>query len=131
VSEAPVAPAAAKAGPISGQVVSAALTTKVSEQPGKSLTTNTASSSPTPATALTENSSPQKLPAGGTVVLDVEEGGIEVPSFLGKNLRSALEAAEDAGFDLDAIGSGVAREQSPAPGAHAAAGSRVVVRFGR
>jgi cell division protein FtsI (penicillin-binding protein 3) len=68
---------------------------------------------------------------GGTVVLAVEEGGIEVPSFLGKNVRSALEAAQDAGLDLDAIGSGTAREQSPQPGAHVAAGARVVVRFGR
>jgi cell division protein FtsI (penicillin-binding protein 3) len=65
------------------------------------------------------------------VVLDVEEGGIQVPSFLGKNLRGALEAAEDAGLDLDAVGSGVAREQSPPPGAKVAAGARVVVRFAR
>jgi cell division protein FtsI (penicillin-binding protein 3) len=65
------------------------------------------------------------------VVLDVEEGGIAVPSFIGKNLRIAIEAAQDAGLDLQAIGSGVAREQSPSPGAHVAAGSRVTVRFGR
>jgi cell division protein FtsI (penicillin-binding protein 3) len=76
-------------------------------------------------------STPQKTPPGSTVILDVQEGGIEVPSFLGKNLRGALEAAQDAGLDLDAIGSGVAREQSPAPGAKVAAGARVVVRFGR
>jgi cell division protein FtsI (penicillin-binding protein 3) len=74
---------------------------------------------------------PTKSPVGSTVVLAVEEGGIEVPSFLGKNVRSALEAAQDAGLDLDAIGSGTAREQSPQPGAHVAAGARVVVRFGR
>jgi cell division protein FtsI (penicillin-binding protein 3) len=77
-----------------------------------------------------DNSQP-KLPASGTVVLDVEEGGIEVPSFLGKNVRAAIEAAQDAGLDLDAVGSGVAREQSPSPGAKVAAGSRVMVRFGR
>ena len=65
------------------------------------------------------------------MVLDVEEGGIQVPSFVGKNLRVAIEAAQDAGLDLDAIGSGVAREQSPLAGAHVAAGSRVVVKFGR
>ena len=74
---------------------------------------------------------PTKAPSGGTVVLDVEEGGIEVPSFLGKNVRGALEAAQDAGLDLSAVGSGVAREQSPLPGAKVAAGARVVVRFGR
>jgi cell division protein FtsI (penicillin-binding protein 3) len=78
-----------------------------------------------------ENSRTQKLPVGGTVVLDVEEGGIEVPSFLGKNLRVAIEAAQDAGLDLDAVGSGIAREQSPLPGARVAAGSRITVRFGR
>ena len=72
-----------------------------------------------------------RQPTTGTVVLDVEEGGIEVPSFLGKNLRGALETAQDAGLDLAAVGSGVAREQSPQPGTHVAAGARVVVRFGR
>ena len=77
------------------------------------------------------NSLPQKLPTSGTVVLDVEEGGIPVPSFLGKNLRSVIEAAQDAGLELDAVGSGVAREQSPQPGAHVATGSRITVRFGR
>jgi cell division protein FtsI (penicillin-binding protein 3) len=61
----------------------------------------------------------------------VEEGGIVVPSFLGKTLRVAVEAAQDAGLDLNAIGSGVAREQLPQPGAHVAVGSRVTVRFGR
>jgi cell division protein FtsI (penicillin-binding protein 3) len=73
----------------------------------------------------------QKLLASGTIVLEVEEGGISVPSFLGKNVRAAVEAAQDAGLDLDAVGSGVAREQSPAPGAKVATGSRVMVRFGR
>jgi beta-lactam-binding protein with PASTA domain len=71
------------------------------------------------------------LPSSGTVVLDAEEGGIEVPSFLGKNLRVAIEAAQDAGLDLDAVGSGTAREQSPPPGSHVVPGSRITVRFGR
>ena len=77
------------------------------------------------------NTGPLAKPSGGTVVLDVEEGGIEVPSFLGKNLRGALEAAEDAGLEIDALGSGIAREQSPLPGTKLAAGARVMVRFGR
>jgi cell division protein FtsI (penicillin-binding protein 3) len=65
------------------------------------------------------------------VVLDVEQGGIEVPSFIGKSVRGALEAAQDSGLELNPVGSGIAREQSPAPGAHVSAGSRVVVKFGR
>src|SRR5258708_26783052 len=59
----------------------------------------------------------KKLPASGTVVLEVEEGGIAVPSFLGKNVRSAVEAAQDVGLDLDAICSSVAPEACPPPGA--------------
>jgi len=34
-----------------------------------------------------------RLPSTGTVVLDVEQGGIEVPSFVGKTVRGAVEAA--------------------------------------
>ena len=70
-------------------------------------------------------------PSKGTVVLEVEQGGIEVPSFIGKSVRSALETAQDSGLELNPVGSGIAREQSPAPGSHVSAGSRVVVKFGR
>ena len=66
----------------------------------------------------------------GTVVLDVG-GGATVPSFVGKTLRSAIETAQDAGIELQAIGSGVARDQSPAAGTRITGGSRVVVRFSR
>jgi cell division protein FtsI/penicillin-binding protein 2 len=72
-----------------------------------------------------------QLPTSGTVVLDVEQGGIEVPSLVGKTFRGAVEAAQDAGLELEAVGSGVAREQSPVAGAHVPAGSRVTVQFGR
>jgi cell division protein FtsI (penicillin-binding protein 3) len=72
-----------------------------------------------------------KLPVSGTVVLDVEQGGIEVPSFVGKTFRGAIETAQDAGLELDAVGSGVARQQSPLAGTHVPAGSRVTVQFGR
>jgi len=74
---------------------------------------------------------PAKSASNETVVLDVEQGGIEVPSFIGKSVRNALELAEDSGLELNLVGSGIAREQSPAPGSHVTAGSRVVVKFGR
>jgi cell division protein FtsI (penicillin-binding protein 3) len=74
---------------------------------------------------------PVKTPATGTVVLDVEQGGIEVPSFVGKTVRGAVEAAQDAGLELEAVGSGVARQQSPPAGTHVAAGAHVTVQFGR
>jgi cell division protein FtsI (penicillin-binding protein 3) len=71
------------------------------------------------------------LPTTGTVVLEVNQGGIEVPSFVGKTVRRAVEAAQDAGLDLEAVGSGVARQQTPLAGTHVPAGSRVTVQFGR
>jgi len=72
-----------------------------------------------------------QLPSTGTVVLDVEQGGIEVPSFVGKTVRGAVEAAQDASLELEAVGSGVARQQSPPAGTHVAAGAHVTVQFGR
>jgi len=118
----PSAPAQSKSVAIATQVVPAAL--KQPELAPARPVVNPISTKPDPAPE-------QPLPSSGTVVLDVEEGGIAVPSFVGKSVRAAVEAAQDAGLDLDAIGSGIAREQSPEAGAKVAAGSRVVVRFGR
>jgi cell division protein FtsI (penicillin-binding protein 3) len=84
-----------------------------------------------PTNTADANSAPAKLPSSGTVVLDVEQGGIEVPSFVGKTVRGAVEAAQDIGLQLDAVGSGVARQQSPVAGTHVAAGARVTVQFGK
>ncbi|MGZ4787604.1 MAG: penicillin-binding transpeptidase domain-containing protein [Terriglobales bacterium] len=76
---------------------------------------------PTPASNIQPN---------GTVVLDVG-GGPTVPSFIGKSLRSAIETAQSSGIELNVIGSGTAREQSPPPGAPMPPGGRVAVRFVR
>jgi cell division protein FtsI (penicillin-binding protein 3) len=131
--EAVAAPAAAvKPGAIGAQIVAAGKMTREAERPAASAEANTSTMAEAISPGVSsENLTGQKLPSSGTVVLDVEEGGIEVPSFLGKNLRIAIVAAQDAGLDLDAVGSGVAREQSPQAGARVAAGSRVTVRFGR
>ncbi len=100
----------------------------------ETLQTATAESKQPP---VVENSPPgstallDRLPSSGTVVLDAEKGGIVVPSFAGKSVRGAIELAEDNGLDLDAVGSGLAREQSPAAGSHVATGSRVTVKFSR
>ncbi len=77
------------------------------------------------------SAAPAKLPIAGTVVLDVEQGGIVVPSFVGKTVRGAVEAAQDVGLQMDAVGSGVASKQTPAAGTHVAAGARVTVQFGQ
>ena len=67
----------------------------------------------------------------GTVVLEVEQGGIVVPSFAGRSVRAAVELAQSNSLDLDIVGSGLGMEQSPAAGSHVAAGSRIMVKFGR
>jgi cell division protein FtsI (penicillin-binding protein 3) len=74
---------------------------------------------------------PQPLSERGTVVMDMDQGGIVVPSFLGKPLRMVIEISQSSGVEVDAIGSGIARDQSPAPGVHVPAGSHVEVRFER
>jgi cell division protein FtsI (penicillin-binding protein 3) len=120
-------PAPVAAGVEDGNVVQAAMREQVS----------TAGPTPGPAPATqakapaTGDTPSEKLPSSGTVVLDVEQGGIEVPSFVGKTVRGAVEAAQDLGLELDAVGSGVARQQSPAAGTHVPSGSRVTVQFGR
>lgn len=81
-----------------------------------------------PAATTLEN--PNPVPARGTVVIDVE-GGQVVPSFVGKPLRSAIETAQQSGFELAVIGTGVAREQSPPAGTRMPPGSKVAVRFSR
>ena len=91
---------------------------------------------PPPALAPPAQSSPpppapERTPSNGTVVLDIEQGGIVVPSFTGKSVRAAIEVAQESGLDLDAVGSGVAQWQSPSPGTRVVSGSKVTVRFGR
>jgi cell division protein FtsI (penicillin-binding protein 3) len=111
-------PVAMKPSPVQGTILPAALRER--EVP------------PTvPAASATTADMSLKTPPNGTVVLEVEQGGIEVPSFIGKSVRGALEAALDSGLELNPVGSGIAREQLPAAGTHVTAGSRVVVKFGR
>jgi len=127
LSDAPKPPNVARAlSPVSaageGNVVPAAVREPIAEVPVPQAKANT---------NQTSSEAAPPLPASGTVVLDVEQGGIEVPSFVGKTVRGAVESAQDIGLQLDAVGSGVARQQSPAAGTHVPAGSRVTVQFGR
>ena len=56
---------------------------------------------------------------------------VGVPSFLGEPLRVAVESATSAGLALQIVGSGIAREQVPAPGIMVPPGTEIVVRFTR
>jgi cell division protein FtsI (penicillin-binding protein 3) len=84
-----------------------------------------------PTAVADQSASTVPLPSGGTVVLDVEQGGIVVPSFAGKSVRSAIELAQSSGLELDVLGSGLAQDQSPAAGSHVSSGARITVKLGR
>ena len=72
---------------------------------------------------------PQTRVSGHGVVVAANRVG--VPSFLGEPLRVAVEAASTAGLALQIVGSGIAREQVPAPGSMVPQGTEIVVRFTR
>lgn len=112
-------PAPVIAGPPAPKFSPAALSTKTAVPSAASVVTTAVSQPPA-----------EEHPGGGTVVLDVG-GGVSVPSFAGKTLRSAIEEAQDAGVEIEAIGSGVARDQSPAAGTRVPNGARISVRFSR
>ena len=83
-----------------------------------------------PGCGSSQASDPAPTSTKETVVLDVA-GGVQVPDFSGKPLRTALEEAEEAGIELEVSGSGIAQTQSPAAGSHIPPGGRVSVKFGR
>jgi cell division protein FtsI (penicillin-binding protein 3) len=56
---------------------------------------------------------------------------VPVPSFEGAALRSVVEKADAVGLRVQAVGSGLAREQVPAAGTIVPAGTEIVVRFTR
>jgi cell division protein FtsI (penicillin-binding protein 3) len=66
----------------------------------------------------------------GAVVVDAGKR-VAVPQFVGKDLRSVVVAAEQAGLRVQTLGSGLAREQAPMPGTMVPLGTSIVVRFSR
>jgi cell division protein FtsI (penicillin-binding protein 3) len=81
-------------------------------------------------TKTAESAKSPVLPTSGTVVLDVDAAKT-VPSFIGKPVRAVIEESEKAGLEVDVFGSGVAREQNPAPGSRLPSGGHVTVQFAR
>jgi cell division protein FtsI (penicillin-binding protein 3) len=89
-----------------------------------------ATAAPQAAAAVLRAPAPAPIDArGGTVVLDVG-GSSTVPSLLGLSMRDAIGIAHKAGFELQVVGSGTAREQQPPAGSFLPPGSKIAVRFG-
>ncbi|HTH54307.1 MAG TPA: penicillin-binding protein [Edaphobacter sp.] len=66
----------------------------------------------------------------GGVVVDASRR-VAVPSFIGSSLRGVIEQADKLGLRVQPVGSGLAKEQAPAPGTTVPAGTEVVVKFAR
>jgi cell division protein FtsI (penicillin-binding protein 3) len=56
---------------------------------------------------------------------------VAVPGFVGQPVRQVVEQAGAAELGVELVGSGIAREQAPAPGTLVPVGTQVVVRFTR
>lgn len=56
---------------------------------------------------------------------------LTVPSLVGLPVRKVIEMASSAGLNVEIVGSGLAREQAPAPGSKVPNGTKIVVRFSR
>jgi len=101
---------------------------EVSELPAKS-----ASAPVVAVVAAQSNASDMKAesvptaPLSSGTVVDVE--GVPVPTLIGKSVRQAIEVAQESGLEIEVIGNGVAREQTPAPGMRIPPGATIAVRF--
>jgi cell division protein FtsI (penicillin-binding protein 3) len=84
----------------------------------------------TPSFAATVAAAQQPHPAAHGIVVNAADR-VGVPSFVGEPLRVAVETAGTAGLALQIVGSGIAREQVPAPGSMVPPGTEIVVRFTR
>jgi cell division protein FtsI (penicillin-binding protein 3) len=84
----------------------------------------------TPSFAATVAAAQQPHPTAHGVVVNAADR-VGVPSFVGEPLRVAVETAGTAGLALQIVGSGIAREQVPAPGSMVPPGTEIVVRFTR
>ena len=127
------------AGTVKTNATGSGAANPISSQPGGATVVETSASTveplppPTslgdaPATVPSAGPTATEAAARGTVVLNVDRG-IVVPSFMGKTLRSAVEAAQQSGLEINVLGSGIARAQSPLPGSHLLAGQKVTIRF--
>jgi cell division protein FtsI (penicillin-binding protein 3) len=73
-----------------------------------------------------------QVQVGGNGAVTIDAGRrVAVPQFEGAALRNVVEDADKVGLRVQTLGSGLAREQAPAPGTMVPLGTEVVVRFAR
>ncbi len=123
--------------PLNPKLIQAAYKKRASED-GSSLedfSTVDFSGQPDPVPAASQTTTPngQAQPALRTpsLTVAVDQGGeIEVPDFSGKPMREVAGTALRLGLDPVLVGSNLAMNQSPAPGARVRRGAKITVQFG-
>ena len=60
-----------------------------------------------------------------------ERNAPKVPNFVGKTMQDVVQEATATGLEVDLLGDGLARTQSPAAGALLSPGEHIAVRFAR
>jgi cell division protein FtsI (penicillin-binding protein 3) len=123
--------------PLNPKLIQAAYKKRASED-GSSLedfSTVDFSGQPDPVPAASQTTTPygQAQPALRTpsLTVAVDQGGeIEVPDFSGKPMREVARTALRLGLDPVLVGSNLAMNQSPAPGARVRRGAKITVQFG-
>jgi cell division protein FtsI (penicillin-binding protein 3) len=85
--------------------------------------------------AATDEPAPEishPAPAVAAPTVEFAEGeGIPAPQFLGKTVREVTQECLKMGLTPVLVGTGIATEQSPEPGATIRRGSRITVQFAR
>jgi hypothetical protein len=75
---------------------------------------------------------PHSAPAIAAPTVELAEGeGIPAPPLLGKTVRDVTEECLKLGLTPVLVGTGIATEQSPEPGATIRRGSKMTVQFAR
>jgi cell division protein FtsI (penicillin-binding protein 3) len=116
----------------SAEKASDALNTLAPKTAVASRTENGASAIPPRSEAIPLPKTVQVAEAKGKGAVVVNAGlRVPVPSFEGAALRSVVERAGSVGLRVQAVGSGLAREQVPAAGTMVPSGTEIVVRFSR
>ncbi len=87
-----------------------------------------AASTPPPEATKKVQPSPQQ---SNTRVTISDGKKLTVPSLVGLPMRKVIEAAAAAGLDVEVRGSGIARQQAPAPGTQVPRGTKIVVKCER
>ncbi len=91
----------------------------------------TVAAPPTSTSTLPTPAAQSQTSATGGVVVVNAQNRVAVPAFVGESVRQAVESAGTAGLSLRILGSGMAKQQVPAPGTMVPSGTGIVVRFTR